>query len=94
MPQPRIGGEQLPAFLGTSEPDRGVREALFRGIQNDAGNGDVGAQRHTRKDENVFDGIGIAIEHSRPANALVARRQMLGMQTGMRRAITSENSSA
>ncbi len=77
MPQSRIGGEQLPAFLGTGEPDRRVREALFRGIQNDAGHGDVGAERHTRKDENVFNRIGIAIQNTRPANSLVARHQMM-----------------
>ncbi len=88
MPQARIGREQLPAFLRTGEPDRRVGKALFRGVENDAGDGDVGAQGDTRKDENVFNGIGIAIQNPRPANALVARQQVLGMQAGMRRAIT------
>src|SRR5208337_4175905 len=55
MPEARIGGEQLPAFLGTDEPDGGIRELLFRRVENRAGNGDVGAQGDTRKHENVLD---------------------------------------
>ena len=55
MLQPRIGGEQFPAFLGTGEPDGRVGKALFRGIENDAGDRDIGAEGHTRKHENVVD---------------------------------------
>ncbi len=69
MPDARIGGEQLPILARPGQVDGGIRKAALGGVQDHAGDRDIGAQRHAREHE---DAARPAFHGARNAHAAIA----------------------
>ena len=73
----RIGSEQFPVLARTYQMNPRRRVTLFHGREDHAGDGNVRAQRHTRKYENV---LGTLRRRARGADPLIALNQAPGRQ--------------
>src|SRR6185437_2931848 len=67
----RVSGKEFVVFGGGGEDDAGVREALFGGVEQDAGDGDVGAEGDTGENADG-SGRGIGGDWVGMADSLVA----------------------
>ncbi len=76
----RGGGEEFVIFVRPGEDDARFGERAAGGVEQDAGDGDVGAEGDAGEDEDFADGTRVAFEALGAADALVAVTKVIGVE--------------